>query len=134
MFEDCGEYFTRKIEGKISIRVCFICKQRAMDISSCRICLSPSLKFINIFGKFHGRSVKRIIEEIAVIEIRRDSKLPKFICEQCLTSFLHAESIIAVCRKNNEFLNELATIKDDENYEIKIQEEIIIDALNEDKG
>lgn len=104
-----------------------------MDLNSCRICLSSSFKFINIFGKFHGRSVKKIVEDLAAIEIRKDSKLPKYICEQCLTSLLHAESIITVCRKNNDFLNELATVEDDEKDEEKIQDEMIVEVLNDDK-
>lgn len=104
-----------------------------MDLNSCRICLSSSFKFINIFGKFHGRSVKKIVEDLAAIEIRKDPKLPKYICEQCLTSFLHAESIITVCRKNNDFLNELAAVEEVEDNEERTQDDVIVEVLNDDK-
>lgn len=100
-----------------------------MDLKSCRICLAPSFNFISIFNKFHGRSVREIIEETAMIVIEKNSKLPKFICEQCLMSFLNAESIISICRKNNEFLNELASVKDFESDEEKINE-VIVEVLD----
>jgi hypothetical protein len=102
-----------------------------MDLSSCRICLSPSLKFISIFGKFHGRSVKEIVEDLASINIQRSLKLPKYVCEQCLTSLLHAESIVAVCRKNNDFLNELASIE--ETRDDLDKSLMIVEVLSEDK-
>lgn len=104
-----------------------------MDLNSCRICLSPSFKFISIFGEFHGRLIKEIIEDLASIVIKGNAQLPKYICEPCLTSLLHAESIITACRKNNEFLNELANIEDVKNETQIVEDVMIADLINEEK-
>lgn len=49
--------------------------------------------------------------------------MPKFICEQCFTSLLNAESIIDICRKNDAFLNELASVEEEVLVEVVVNED-----------
>lgn len=79
----------------------------------CRCCLSPSNCFISVFGKFQGRSVCKIIENLTQIKVEKNPKISKFLCEKCLTSFLNAQSIIDVFKNNNKFLNELAECEEE---------------------
>lgn len=96
----------------------------SIDDNTCRICLSPNSAFISVFGMFHKRSVKEIIENLVQIKIDEFLKSPKFICQLCLSKLLQAEAIIELCRKNHEFLVELLKIEEETAVEV---DEIIIE-------
>lgn len=57
--------------------------------------------------------------------------MPKFICEQCFVSLLSAESIIDVCRKNDAFLNELASVE--EEVDDNIEQEVLVEVVDDDE-
>ncbi|XP_070489884.1 gastrula zinc finger protein XlCGF7.1-like [Chironomus tepperi] len=100
----------------------------AINDSSCRICLTSNSAFISVFGKFHNRLVKEIIENLVKIKIDEVLKSPKFICQLCLTKLLQAETIIDLCRKNHEFLSELSKIEEESAVTV---DEIIIEEIVE---
>ncbi|CRK94644.1 CLUMA_CG008143, isoform A [Clunio marinus] len=79
-----------------------------IDKESCRICLSPRNAFVHVFGRFHKHSVENLIYRICQVKLSRNKSLPQYICENCLSRMLLADTIRNLCEKNEKFLNDLA--------------------------
>jgi hypothetical protein len=43
-------------------------------------------------------------------QLNKNKNLPQFLCELCLTTLLHADSIKKLCTKNEKFLSDLGTV------------------------